>query len=139
MTATTDQLLVIFPTSQPVDGFLATAVTFVTPLLQGKGLTVDLFDQVVLYVAAHFCVLSLEQGGLKRSRLGDGDEFYKTPGDFDIGFRSTRFGQMAMILDTTGILASSATNSGLKAKFEVIGGERSSWGPQKTNSLGIPS
>ncbi len=128
MTATTTQLLVIYPTTKPVDGFLATAITYVTPLLQSKGLSSDLFDQVVLYVAAHFCVLSLEQGGLRRSRLGDGDESYKTPGDFDIGFRSTRFGQMAMILDTSGTLASVSASSGLKAKFEVVGGPLSTTG-----------
>lgn len=122
MTVTVDNVKAIYPTTLDVAPFLDVAQKYVNSLaLSSKGLSADLVDPVVLYFTAHLLVLTAEQGGLRRRRLGDGDESYKTPGDFDIGLRSTRFGQQAMILDSTGTLAAKTSGSGLKALFTVVG------------------
>lgn len=97
-----------------------TAQTMVTQLLSGKGLDASVSDAVGLYLAAHLVSLTVEKGGLRRDRLGDADQSYKVPGDKDTGLASTRFGQMALMLDTSGTLAALSANKGLKALFSVI-------------------
>jgi hypothetical protein len=119
-------VLKIYPTAGSADlsGFLATAQAITAEYLTDVGLSSTLQDQVTIYLAAHFAVLGLEGGGLQRKKMGEADESYKTPGDKDLGFKSTRFGQMALILDSSGTLASiGAASSGLSASFEVVGDE----------------
>ena len=89
------------------------------------------YDKITVYLAAHFVeptansASGLPAGGLRRSKLGEADESYATPEASMIGYESTRWGQLALALDTCGILASSTANAGLKAQFRVVGGERS--------------
>lgn len=108
-------------TSISTSVFISTATTVVTEELAGKGLTDDRLNSIALYLAAHLAVLSEEKGGLKRSKLGDADDSYKIPGDKDQGLASTRFGQVVMMLDTTGTLAGLTANKGLKGLFELVG------------------
>jgi hypothetical protein len=63
-------------------------------------------------------------GFLKRSKLGEADESYRTPNDKELGLTSTRYGQQALILDSSGKLAALSTGGGLKARFEVMGSRR---------------
>lgn len=120
MAVTAQQVATIVDTSTDCAPFLATANAIFNATLQGKGLPSDLSDQIILYLAAHFAVLTTESGGLKRSKLSEADESYRIPGDKDTGLSFTRFGQQAMLLDTSGTLAGLSTNKGLKALFEVI-------------------
>jgi hypothetical protein len=54
--------------------------------------------------------------------MGEGDESYKTPGDKDLGFKATLYGQQALLLDTSGTLATIGANSQtLPALFTIIG------------------
>lgn len=126
MTVSAADVLKIYPTAGSADlsGFLATAQVITDEYLTDVGLSIELLDQVTIYLAAHFAVLGLENGGLQRDKMGEADQSYKTPGDKDLGFKSTRFGQMALILDTSGTLANiGAAGSSLSAVFEVVGDE----------------
>lgn len=110
----------IIDTSRDTTPFIATAQVIVDEELAGKGLTADRLDKIALYLSAHFVCITEESGGLRRSRLGEADESYKAPDSKAVGFASTRYGQQAMIMDTSGTLAKIGANNGLKARFEVI-------------------
>jgi hypothetical protein len=122
MSVTTEDVEAIYPASSnaPIATFVSIAENIATTLLSNKGLSTKTMDTVVLYLTAHLLVLTYENGGLRRERMGDSDDSYVTPDISAKGFASTRFGQMAMILDTTGTLAASTTNAGLKARFEIV-------------------
>lgn len=112
----------IYPTDSDLSGYLRTANLVVTSQLSDKGLDSSIQDEIAIYLTAHFATIGLDKGGLRRQRLGDGDESYKTPGDKDLGFKSTLFGQQAMLLDSSGTLASMGANSQtLPALFTVFG------------------
>lgn len=87
--------------------------------------------KITVYLAAHFldatanAAVGLPAGGLRRSKLGEADESYATPEASMTGFQSSKWGQLALALDTCGILNASIANNGLKAQFRVVGGERS--------------
>lgn len=125
MAVTDAQVKAIIDTSRDTSAFIANALVFATEELIGKGLSNARFDLVVLYLSAHFVCLTEEMGGTRRSRMGESDESYKTPGDKDTGLKSTRFGQMAMLLDTSGTLAALTSSNGLKALFALVGTEQS--------------
>lgn len=61
-------------------------------------------NSIALYLAGHFYVLSIESGGITYARAGQSEERYKSFGYDSYGFMTTRFGQMACTLDTTGTL-----------------------------------
>jgi len=108
----------VYPTAtQPM---LDVANVLINTQLLNAGLDPTLLDKVTIYLAAHFA--SITDGILRRQRLGDGDESYKTPGDADQGLRATLFGQQAMILDTSGILAEiGSRGNSLPALFTTVG------------------
>lgn len=120
MTVTSAQVEAIIDTDRDCDPFIATAQLIVTEELADSTLSDDRKDQIVLYLAAHFVCLAEEAGGLRRQRMGESDESYRVPGDKDTGFAFTRYGQQAILLDTTGRLASIGANKGVKALFDVI-------------------
>lgn len=95
---------------------LADAILPTSSWAHGSGLR----DEIIKYLAAHFVALVEENGGLRRSKLGDSDDSFKTPGDKDTGLAFTRYGQQAMLLDVTGKLAAVSSNKGMKARFEVV-------------------
>lgn len=100
--------------------FIQTATLVVTEELGSSGLSKDRLTQIELYLAAHLTVISLEKGGLTRQKIGDSEDFYQLWTNLSTGFNATRFGQQAVMLDTTGTLQ--AIGSGkLKAQFRVVG------------------
>lgn len=120
MAVTDADVKAIIDTSRDTSSFIDTAQLFVDEELASSGLSIDRQDQIVLYLAAHFVCITEEFGGLRRSKLGDADESYRVPDAKEQGFSTTRYGQQAMILDTTGTLATLTTNGGLKSLFEVL-------------------
>lgn len=120
VTAENVQTVAGVPASYDVSIFLSSATTLVNDALADKGLSSDALEVILLYLAAHLTSLSYERGGLRRVKIGESDESYRVPGDKDIGFAATRFGQQAMMMDTTGTLAGMSANKGLKAFFEVL-------------------
>ncbi len=76
-----------------------------------------MLTEIEKYLAAHFVALTEEKGGVTRSKMGDADESYANV--FESGFNSTRYGQTAVVLDSSGILAKlSITNA--RAEFRVV-------------------
>lgn len=120
MAVTAEDVKAIYPTSSDVCKFAAIAENMANELLSTKGLSTVTMESIILYLTAHLLVLTEEQGGKRRERMGDADESYVTPDPKAKGFASTRFGQMAMILDTSGTLAGAGSTAGLKATIEVV-------------------
>lgn len=95
-----------------------TASILVEEDLAGSGLSVQRKKLISLYLAAHFTTLALERGSLRSEKVGTSEETYRdTTGE---GLNSTRWGQQAMSLDSSGILADNA-NPLPRAEFEVVG------------------
>lgn len=120
MAITDADVKAIIDTDRDTSPFIVTANLIVTETLADKGLSADRLDQITLYLSAHFVCLTEERGGLVSSRLGDSSESYRAPAIGSKGFETTRYGQQAMILDTSGKLAAQQANGGLKALFEVV-------------------
>ncbi len=97
--------------------FIETAALVVAEDLSGADLTDARKRLIELYLAAHFFAVTEERGGLVRSSTGDGAETYADV--YGKSFNSTRFGQQAISLDTTGVLANLGIG-GAKAEFRVV-------------------
>lgn len=110
----------IYPTSEDLAFFIGAADILVTEELANQGLSVNRLKQIELYLAAHFAVITLERGGLTRQRMGDSEDFYQLWTNNKIGLQATRFGQQAIVLDTSGTLAQLGTAK-LQARFSFVG------------------
>lgn len=75
--------------------------------------------QIELFLAAHFYVVIQERGGITREVIGDAEERYRLQSDTLTGLATTRFGEQALALDTSGSLAKMAANP-VKATFRVV-------------------
>ena len=106
----------IIDTERDVAPFIETASLIVDEDVSGNGPSVARLRQIELYLAAHFVAITEERGGLISSATGAGKETYAN--NFKEGLRSTRYGQQAMSLDTSGSLALAASPQ--KASFEVV-------------------
>lgn len=122
MAVTTDDVKKVYPTTADLSGYLLTAQVITDNMLSSKGIVQPVLDQITIYMAAHFATIGLEKGGLRNEKMGDAEESYKTPGDKDLGFKATLFGQQALLLDTSGTLSSMGANSqSLPALFDNVG------------------
>lgn len=84
------------------------ATNTVTQFLGGQ-LNDTILNDIALQLAGHFWILSRERGGIKFMKIGQSEESYQGVGNKTlVGFQTTRFGQMACALDTTGVLASAS-------------------------------
>jgi len=94
-----------------------TAHQFVEANLSSSGLSEGLLEKIELFLAAHYVVLVSERGGITRAKMGDADESYANV--YGSGLASTRFGQAAINLDSTGTLAGMSSTAP-KAEFRVV-------------------
>jgi hypothetical protein len=96
-----------------IAAFINTAHHLVDEYLLNKGLSSDILAEIEKWLAAHF--LSMKDQRKSQERMGaDWNVVYQ--GKTDMGLNATLYGQQALVLDTTGSLAS----TGLKrATFEV--------------------
>jgi len=82
------------------------------------GHSAERLKMIELYLAAHFVALSEERGGLIELELGDArDEMANVYGE---GLKSTRYGQMALSADTSGLLQASTETAVKSARFTVV-------------------
>lgn len=100
--------------------FINAASVVATDLLASSGLSENVLTQIEIFLAAHFATLSVERGGLRRDVYGDNAQSYQVISEKYKGFNTTRFGQTAVALDTTGTLAAQGS-ANLKARFRVVG------------------
>jgi len=101
-----------------LSNFIDTAHIYVDTHLSAAGHDSHILTKIELYLAAHFVAITDEGGALKYTKLGDASDAYDTS-FLDSGLKSTRYGQTALTLDSSGILANVGTAS-LKAEFRVI-------------------
>ena len=108
-----------------LDTFIQTADLLVTEELGSRGLSTNRLTQIELYLAAHFATVTYERGGLQSQRIGfqGPEDVYKALDKDDKGFMSTRFGQQAVSLDSSGRLAALSKGK-LRARFKVASSPR---------------
>jgi len=112
-----------FPNTIDASAAIETANVLVDANLLAKGLTEVVLRQIELLLASHFLVLTVEKGALAAETLGQGTD--RLHNIYAAGLKATRFGQQAILLDTTGTLAlitDRAENPNRRsAQFTVIG------------------
>lgn len=87
-----------------------------------SGLSEATLRSIELFLAAHFATLAWEKGPLAAMRVGEAQERYHDI--YKGGLSATRFGQQALLLDTTGKLAAisaAADKPAREAQFTVVG------------------
>ena len=112
------QQLITLKATEDSTPFIETANAIVDAKLLSSGLSSTMLRQIELYLAAHFTSLAFERGAPKKVEIGESiEEFYQNVGP---GLRQTRFGQMALVLDSSGILSSINSTAGRPpAQFRV--------------------
>ena len=96
--------------------FIEVASRLVDEILATSSLSSKRLADVELYLAAHLAALTEEGGGVTMQRAGASSVQYAQLQGNNLSL--TRFGQMALSLDTTGKLAASTKE---KARFSVFG------------------
>lgn len=99
---------------------IALADTIISEDLASSGLSVQRLDNIKLFLAAHYATLSVEKGGLNKMTVGSASETYNGISDKYTGLNSTRFGQAALTLDTSGGLLIQVQSTLQRAEFRVI-------------------
>lgn len=128
MTVTPATVRMVYTTTQKTDDelnfFINNASLIVAEELTGANppLSAARLDLIITYLAAHFAAISEDgvQSLVKSQKMGDATEVYAVPAN-EYGFLSTMFGQQALALDSSGRLAASQANKGIRAQFEVVG------------------
>ena len=100
-----------------LSSMIDTANLYVDTHLSDAGHSDAILAKIELYLAAHYVALTEERGSLKGSSLGDASEFLADV--YSEGMKATRFGQTAITLDSSGILAEKGQVR-LKAHFRVV-------------------
>lgn len=117
------KLVYPWPPNKPedaIDAAIADAGLIITEELSGTGLSPARMNLIHKYLAAH--LLQLADGGeLRRQRVMEVDESYVASPNDQGSLGSTRYGQLALGLDTSGTLAAAGASGGLKARLEVVG------------------
>ncbi len=117
VTAQEVQGIIEVPTDLDLAPFIATASLIVTEDLANQGLSTGRLKQIELYLAAHFAAIKDEHGALMKSKTLNAEEQYG--GSFTQGLNLTRYGQQAIVFDTSGVLAAMAEPN-KRAEFRVV-------------------
>lgn len=113
---TESQVKEIIPTNSDVQIFIDVASRLIDEVFATTELSADRLTDIELYLSAHLVALTEEGGGVVAQRIGSTSvQYAQLRGD---NLKLTRFGQIALALDTTGVLASSAKE---KARFQGFG------------------
>lgn len=117
---TNTEVKALVDTDRDVGIFIEGANIIVDEELLGEGHSASRLKQIELYLAAHLLAIAEERGGLMSSSEGESKETFN-PGDLGKagGYQMTRFGQQALALDKSGVLASQSHTTN-KAEFRVV-------------------
>jgi len=116
---TTSQLDAVY--NAAIDAAIVVATTLVDEHLLTLGYSAATLKNIELYLACHFAVLSAEKGPLAANRIGEVQERYHDI--YGKGLNASRFGQQAILLDSSGKLAelsAKAEQPNRQALFSVI-------------------
>ena len=114
---TKEEVKELIKTSLDVTSFIETAGLLVDESLVGQGMSEARLKLIELWLSAHFVAIAEERGALTKSEKGDSNEEYEII--VGTGLNMTRFGQQAIALDTSGLLAEQASTM-KTAQFRVI-------------------
>ena len=107
------------PDSIDLATFIETADLIVTEQIIDPTITAARLKQIELYLTAHFVAITRERGGLTSDETGDSKVDFSDV--YEAGFAMTRFGQLAMQLDTSGVLKTIDEDAKTKvARFIVV-------------------
>jgi hypothetical protein len=109
----------IIDTNRDTTPFIQSAELLVSEVLASVTLSPARKDFIIKYMAAHF-VWVTETSSLVAKDVGSTKEVYRTYADKSSGLSASRYGQSAIMLDPSGLLAAIAAGGGLKALFSVI-------------------
>lgn len=101
---------------------LETAELIVSEQLMSCGMSQERLDKITVYLTAFFADATATSGAglpgtLRRQKIGDSDESYAVPLDSAAFYRSNKWGQLAIALDTCNKLITTGT---IPARFEVV-------------------
>lgn len=100
-----------------IDVFINTANLLTNSYLGDSSLSEELLTEIEKYLSAH--ILSVKDQRVKAEKI-DVLSFTYT-GTFGTGLKNTQYGQMAILLDTTGILGDIAEDGGKqKASISMV-------------------
>lgn len=100
----TEVFAIIETSLTDIDVFINTANMMVTAYLGGVGLSDATLKEIERYLSAH--VLSVRDPRVKATKVDVLSETYT--GQFGMGLNATQYGQMAILLDTSGTLGKMA-------------------------------
>lgn len=110
------QLILGAESGTDVQIYIDVASRMVDEVFSGSSLSTKRLADIELYLAAHLGALTEEGGGVTLQRTGQSSvQYAQLQGD---KLKLTRFGQMALLLDTTGVLEASNKE---KARLQFIG------------------
>ncbi len=110
------QLIVDVPSGEDMSLFIEVASRYVDNVFSTTTLAADQLRDIELYLSAHLATLTIDGGGVSLERIGSSSiQYAQLRGD---KLYLTRFGQLAMMLDTTGKLVASSKE---KARFRSFG------------------
>ncbi len=112
-----EEVKVLIDTNRDTSPFIDDANLIVNENLVGKGFSDERLKLIEKYLAAHLVALTEERGGLTRYKNGDSSEEYQLVKGS--GIAQTRYGQQAIMLDTTGTLQN-LSRAGGTAEFRVV-------------------
>lgn len=101
-----DVRILLDDSTATVDLFISQANIVVDELLAPGGsssLSNERLALIETYIATHFATLVREKGAIQESQIGESKERYHNI--YAAGFKATRYGQQAILFDTTGVLA----------------------------------
>lgn len=85
-----------------LETYISAANTFINETIAGKGLKACTLEEIERWVAAHLISVTKERFAKKE---GAGGAYIEYAGNFGEGLKGTSYGQMAILMDTTGTLA----------------------------------
>lgn len=94
----------IIETEKDTTPFINTADLVVSESLESVGLSEERLKQITLWLAAHYTAITVERGGITFDKTGDASSSFGAK-ITKSGLASTRYGQQALVLDTSGTLA----------------------------------
>lgn len=109
-------------TEEMVEQCITVANTVVNDKLADQGASDEMLTQIELYLSAHFC--SVREPQLTEEEIGGRDSTVKEKrrmAEVGYGFASTAFGQQAISLDDTGILADMSNDKKKAASITAYG------------------
>ena len=106
--------MVVGASDSQINRAISTTLAMMANVFSSTSLSLEILDQIGLYLAAHFSSIGMESSKsaypIRSERVMDAQITYAVSDTSTASFSSTRYGQIAMSLDTSGKLA----NSGMK-------------------------